>query len=57
MQFIFRYIKPYAKLLIITLILAIINQVFSLMDPQIFRIIVDKYITNYQDYETQEFIY
>ncbi len=27
------------------------------MDPQIFRIIVDKYITNYQDYETQEFIY
>ncbi len=37
------YLKKYRGLLIVALILATINQVFSLLDPQIFRIIVDKY--------------
>jgi ATP-binding cassette subfamily B protein len=36
--------------------LAATNQVFSLLDPQIFRMIIDKYVTNFQNYETREFV-
>ena len=40
-----QYIKKQWKILILALLLATINQVFSLLDPQIFRMIVDKYAT------------
>jgi len=36
--------------------LAAINQFFSLLDPQIFRIIVDKYASHFRDYETKDFL-
>ena len=49
------YLKRYKSLIALALLLATINQVFSLLDPWIFRMIIDKYVTHYQDYTTQEF--
>lgn len=46
MQLLFHYLKHYRKILFGALILAAVNQVFSLLDPQIFRIIVDRYAMN-----------
>lgn len=40
-----QYIKKQWKILALALFLATVNQVFSLLDPQIFRMIVDKYAT------------
>ncbi len=44
-MFIFKYLRPYRKLLTAVLILGVINQVFSLLDPQVFRWLTDNYIT------------
>lgn len=43
MKLLWQYLKNYRNLLIGALLLATVNQVFSLIDPQIFRLIVDKY--------------
>jgi len=45
MELLFGYLKRYKKTLALTLALATVNTVFSLVDPQIFRIIVDQYIS------------
>ncbi len=45
MQLLFDYLKRYRKILALTLLLAAINQIFSLLDPQIFRIIIDNYVS------------
>lgn len=45
MNLLWNYLKNYKKLLGLALILATINQFFSLLDPQIFRLIVDQYAT------------
>lgn len=37
------------------LLLAAINQIFSLLDPYIFRIIIDKYVSRFSEYTTEEF--
>jgi len=37
------YLKDYKKLLFLALLLATINQVFSLLDPQVFRLLIDNY--------------
>ncbi|HET7437673.1 MAG TPA: ABC transporter ATP-binding protein [Thermoanaerobaculia bacterium] len=39
------YLGRYKRLLLSALVLATINQVFSLLDPQVFRLIVDRYAT------------
>ncbi len=57
MKFILYYLKPYKKLLALALVCATINQVFSLLDPQIFRIIIDTYISHFSDFGRNEFIY
>jgi ATP-binding cassette subfamily B protein len=46
MPFIWSYVKTYRKYLFLALGLATINQVFSLLDPQIFRLIVDRYASH-----------
>ncbi len=43
MRLLWNYIQQQRKILFGALILATINQVFSLLDPQIFRLIVDDY--------------
>ena len=45
MKLLLDYLKQYKKLLVWTLVLATINTVFSLVDPQVFRLIVDNYIS------------
>lgn len=55
MKLLLTYLKNYWKLLILALLLASVNQVFSLLDPQIFRIVIDKYATKYQQYTSGEF--
>lgn len=49
------YLKNYKGLIGIALLLAAINQIFSLLDPWIFRKIIDTYVTRYKEYTTQEF--
>ena len=45
MQLLFGYLKKYKKTLGLTLVLATVNTVFSLVDPQVFRIIIDNYVS------------
>lgn len=56
MALLFSYIKRYKKTLIVSLILATVNQVFSLLDPQIFRIIIDRYATRAEALSRAEFL-
>lgn len=56
MGFIYSYLKPYRNLLLLALFCATVNQVFSLLDPQIFRIIIDRYISHFSDFSRNEFI-
>ena len=49
------YLKNYKGLIALALLLAAVNQIFSLLDPWIFRKIIDTYVTRYQDYTTEEF--
>lgn len=56
MRLLFSYIGKYKKLLLATLALATVNQVFSLLDPQIFRLIIDRYATHYADLAQSEFL-
>ena len=44
MKLLWKYLKNYRQLLVLALVLAAINQIFSLLDPQVFRLIVDNYI-------------
>lgn len=55
MKLLFNYLKNYWKLVLFALLLAAINQVFSLLDPWIFRIVIDKYATKFTQYTTGEF--
>lgn len=55
MKILLDYLKRYKGLLILALFLAATNQTFSLLDPWIFRLIIDKYVTHYQDYTTSQF--
>ena len=55
MKILFEYLKNYKGLLALALALAAVNQIFSLLDPWIFRKIIDTYVTHYEDYTTDEF--
>ncbi|GAB2940595.1 ABC transporter ATP-binding protein [Hymenobacter coalescens] len=44
MKLLFGYLRQYWGLLALALLLAAINQVFSLLDPYIFRQIIDRYV-------------
>ncbi len=56
MSILLEYLKKYWKLVVLTLVLASINQVFSLLDPWILRIIIDDYATQYDKYSMNEFL-
>jgi ATP-binding cassette subfamily B protein len=56
MQLLWSYIIRYKKLLFGALGLATVNQLFSLLDPQLFRIIIDKYATNPSAWTQAEYI-
>src|SRR3954470_12312213 len=55
MHLLYRYLKDYRGLIGLALLLATINQVFSLLDPLIFRHVIDEYATKFEQYTTGEF--
>jgi len=55
MTLLFAYLRQYWSLLAVALLLAAINQIFSLLDPLIFRYVIDGYATRYQEYTTGQF--
>lgn len=57
MALLWNYLKRYKKLLFLALFLATVNQVFSLLDPQIFRLIVDRYATQVHALSSDKFIF
>jgi len=56
MKTLYKYLLNYKNLVFLALILATINQVFSLLDPWIFRKIIDNYVNLPDKYSTQEFL-
>ena len=56
MNLLYRYSKQYWTLFIVALLLAATNQVFSLLDPLIFRHVIDNYAAKYHDYAQGHFI-
>src|SRR5215831_2510583 len=55
MKVLYFYLKRYQVLVVLILVLAAINQIFSLLDPVIFRHVIDDYATKYTQYTTAEF--
>jgi ATP-binding cassette subfamily B protein len=56
MRILLGYLKQHRLLILLALFLAAVNQVFSLLDPLIFRHIIDRYATRYDQYTTGEFM-
>src|SRR5258705_2511863 len=56
MVILYGYLKNYWKLGAAALALGGINQVFSLLDPLIFRHIIDSYATRYREYSSAQFL-
>jgi ATP-binding cassette subfamily B protein len=44
------------RLVLLALLLAAVNQVFSLLDPYIFRLIIDGYATKFHQYSMSQFV-
>lgn len=55
MKLLLIYLKKYRGLVILALVLAAVNQVFSLLDPLILRYIIDDYATKFNAYTTEQF--
>jgi len=56
MKRLFEYLKDYWAVCVVVLILASINQIFSLLDPYIFRFVIDDYALRFSEYTRDEFI-
>ncbi|HEX9220062.1 MAG TPA: ABC transporter ATP-binding protein [Gemmatimonadaceae bacterium] len=50
------YLRKYRALILLALVLAATNQIFSLLDPLIFRHVIDDYATRFREYQTSTFI-
>ena len=58
MSFLWKYLSRQKKILALALVLAAVNQVFSLLDPLIFRLLIDNYAANPNLHLTaQEFLW
>jgi ATP-binding cassette subfamily B protein len=55
MKLLYGYLRHYRGLIALALTLAAINQIFSLLDPLIFRHVIDEYATRFREYSTGEF--
>ncbi len=56
MRFLWDYMAKHRKTLGLALVLAAVNQLFSLMEPQIFRLIIDDYVTQIGLLSQEEFV-
>jgi len=57
MALLIQYLKKHSRLVFLALLLAAVNQIFSLLDPYIFRIIIDRYATKFHQYTTGQFVH
>lgn len=57
MKILWHYLKPFKSTVLLALLLAAINQTFSLMDPWIFGKMIDKFANHAKDYTPNEFIW
>src|SRR6476619_5073848 len=55
MQLLYSYLRNYWGLIVLALVLASISQIFSLLDPLIFRYVIDRYATRFEEYTTGQF--
>jgi len=55
MKILYPYLRQYWKLVTLALFLAAVNQVFSLLDPVVFRHVIDDYATKPDKYTESEF--
>src|SRR4026208_2506471 len=55
MKLLYSYLRDHRKMVLAILVLASINQIFSLLDPVIFRHVIDEYATRFSEYTTAEF--
>ena len=55
MRLLLTYLRRYWPIVVLALVLAAINQIFSLLDPLIFRHIIDDYATKFREHTTREF--
>src|SRR5690349_15647555 len=55
MKLLYSYLRAHRKMVVLILVLAAINQIFSLLDPVIFRHVIDEYATRYSEYTTGQF--
>src|SRR5678809_765048 len=55
MSLLLRYLRGYWPLVALALVLAAVNQIFSLLDPLIFRHVIDDYATKYDRYTNGQF--
>jgi ATP-binding cassette, subfamily B, bacterial len=56
MDLLAHYLRRHWRLVLLALLLAAINQIFSLLDPLIFRYIIDRYATKFHQYTTTQFV-
>lgn len=56
MRLLLRYLRRHGRLVTLALALAAVNQVFSLLDPAIFRHIIDRYAMRFQEFPAGEFL-
>ena len=56
MATLYRDLRDYWRLVAAALVLAAINQIFSLLDPLIFRHVIDSYATRFHEYTVGQFI-
>ena len=56
MRLLLSYLRQHRPLIALALLLAAINQIFSLLDPLIFRYVIDRYATRFNEYTTGEFV-
>ncbi|MBS4027350.1 MAG: ABC transporter ATP-binding protein [Ignavibacteriales bacterium] len=55
MKILFPYLKQYWKLVTLALFLAAVNQTFSLLDPLIFKYVIDDYVSHFDKFTKSEF--
>ncbi|HEV7702433.1 MAG TPA: ABC transporter ATP-binding protein [Candidatus Paceibacterota bacterium] len=56
MQIFYHYLKKYWKLCALVLVLALINQFFSLLEPYITQLIIDRYATHFTSLTKSQFL-
>ncbi|MCX6186482.1 MAG: ABC transporter ATP-binding protein, partial [Bacteroidetes bacterium] len=56
MKLLLSYLSRYKNLVFVALLLAAVNQTFSLLDPFIYGKIIDRFVSHPKDYTENEFV-